>query len=168
MLYYTYIRLLCSDFSIYSIINLRFSSVLSKGSLSTSWVWDLYSIFNDLGFTSLNLVTSRTIFSLGLSHLSSVSFWFSLIDLIGGYCSNYSLWLLDSSLVIPSSHFVWTVFGQESLNLYLGGSYEGIFILSGLFYLWKFIGVSSLIYLKYCFLFLTMLRLILLVLSYIL
>ena len=119
------------------------------------------------GFTSLNSVTSRTIFYLGLSHPSSVSFWLSLIDLIGGYYSNYSLLLLDSSLVIPSSHFVWAVFVQESLNLYLGGSYEGIFIKS-LFYLWKFIGVSSLIYLKYCSLFLTMLSLILLVLSYIL
>ena len=75
--------------------------------------------------------------------MSLVSFWLSLIDLFVAYCSNYSLWLLDSILVAPSSHVVWAVFGQESLNLYLGGSYEGLFILSGLFYLWKFIGVSK-------------------------
>jgi hypothetical protein len=146
---------------------LRLSSVFLKGGFSTSWVWDLYSIFNDLFFGGLNLVIFRIIFSLSLFHLSLVTIWLSLIDLFGGYCSNYSIWLLDSVSIVPSSHLVWFLFGQESLNFYVGGSYEGLFILSGLFYLWKFIGVSNLFYLKFCALFLFIMSLILLVLSYI-
>lgn len=156
-----------SDFSIYVFINIRFNNVASKGGASTSWVWDLYSIFNDLSFGALVLIFIRFIFLFSLVHLSIVLIWLSLLDLLGGYCSNYSLWLLDPHFIVPSSHLVWFLLGQDILNFYLGGFYEGFLILSGLFYLWRSIGVFSFIYLKYCSMVLSTLSLFFIFLAYI-
>jgi photosystem I P700 chlorophyll a apoprotein A1 len=76
----------------------------------------------------------------------------------GAYYSNYQTWLKDSSLVIPSSHLVWSLVGQESLNSPTSPStispscesfYSGIQITSGLFHLWRSAGISELGHLQY-------------------
>lgn len=156
-----------SDFSTYASANVRLNNVASKGGASTSWVWDLHSTSNDLSSGAPASTSARSIFSSGLAHLSIVLIWLSLLDLSGGYCSNYSSWLLDPRSIVPSSHLVWSLLGQDILNSYLGGSYEGLPILSGLFYLWRSIGVSSPAYLKYCSVALSTLSLFFVFLAYI-
>ena len=53
------------------------------------------------------------------------------------YFSNYMLWLKDFLNVGFSLQFVWFIIKQESINLELGSYYKGIYITSGLFFLFK-------------------------------
>jgi len=76
----------------------------------------------------------------------------------GAYYSNYHTWLKDSSLVTPSSHLVWSLVGQESLNASVCPSsitpscdsfYTGVQITAGFFHLWRSAGICSVLHLQY-------------------
>jgi photosystem I P700 chlorophyll a apoprotein A1 len=76
----------------------------------------------------------------------------------GAYYSNYHVWLKDSSLVTPSSHLVWSLVGQESLNASTLSTsltpscdsfYTGIPITAGFFHLWRSAGICSVQHLQY-------------------
>ena len=76
----------------------------------------------------------------------------------GAYYSNYHTWLKDSSIVTPSSHLVWSLISQESLNtpVYLStivsscdSFYTGIQITTGFFHLWHSIGIYSILHLQH-------------------
>lgn len=76
----------------------------------------------------------------------------------GAYYSNYHTWLKDSSLVTPSSHLVWSLIGQESVNTPVCPSsiitscdpfYTGIQVTTGLFHLWHSIDIYSTLHLQY-------------------
>lgn len=66
----------------------------------------------------------------------------------GAYYSNYTEWLVDPSHIRPSAQQVWSIFGQEILNYDLGGYFQGLYITSGLFPLWRAQGLISCTYLK--------------------
>ena len=67
--------------------------------------------------------------------------------------SNYQSWCKDPYIVRPSSHLVWSIVGQESLNGYTSSFcmtpscesvYTGIEITSGLFQVWHSSDIYSL------------------------
>jgi photosystem I P700 chlorophyll a apoprotein A1 len=67
----------------------------------------------------------------------------------GAYFSNYGAWLKSPLSVLPSSHLVWCLVGQDILNGYSGQYFSGIGITSGLFQLWRSEGISTQGHLKY-------------------
>jgi len=76
----------------------------------------------------------------------------------GAYYSNYHAWLKDMFGVIPSSHLVWSLVGQESLNATTCSTcispscdsfYSGIQITAGFFPLWRSMGICSVVHLQY-------------------
>lgn len=76
----------------------------------------------------------------------------------GAYYSNYHTWLKDSPLITPSSHLVWSLIGQESVNTltYLlcitpscDSFYTGIQITTGLFHLWHSTDIYSTLHLQH-------------------
>mmetsp|Transcript_4772 Transcript_4772/g.11849 ORF Transcript_4772/g.11849 Transcript_4772/m.11849 type:complete len:633 (-) Transcript_4772:8-1906(-) len=66
----------------------------------------------------------------------------------GAYFSNYLEWLRDPYHVKPSAHLVWSLVGQDILNSDVGGYFQGIYITSGLFQLWRSQGIVSVSQLK--------------------
>ena len=75
----------------------------------------------------------------------------------GAYYSNYHTWLKDSSIVTPSSHLVWSLIGQESINtpadpMCINPScdtfYTGIQITAGLFHVWHSTDIYSTLHLQ--------------------
>jgi len=87
--------------------------------------------------------TSRKVLASSLAHLAVILTWISGMLFHGSYFSNYVEWLVDPTHVKPSSHFVWSVVGQDILNSDLGGYFQGIYISSGLFHLWRSQGFLS-------------------------
>lgn len=80
-------------------------------------------------------------------------FWLSRMYIHGAYYSNYQSWCKDPYIVRPSSHLVWSIVGQESLNGYTSSFcmtpscesvYTGIEITSGLFQVWHSSDIYSL------------------------
>merc|ERR1712100_594954 len=67
----------------------------------------------------------------------------------GAYFSNYSAWSFDPKHVQPSAQLVWSVVGQDILNADVGGYFQGLYITSGFFQLWRSEGLISQIHLKY-------------------
>lgn len=87
----------------------------------------------------------------------------------GAYYSNYHTWLKESPLITPSSHLVWSLIGQESVNTlkcntlghegiftYLlcitpscDSFYTGIQITTGLFHLWHSTDIYSTLHLQH-------------------
>jgi photosystem I P700 chlorophyll a apoprotein A1 len=61
----------------------------------------------------------------------------------GARFSNYSAWLSSPTSVLPSSHVVWPIVGQEILNGDVGGGFSGIRITSGWFGLWRACGIIN-------------------------
>ena len=68
------------------------------------------------------------------------------------------MWLKDSCLITPSSHLVWSLIGQESVNTSTLSSsltpscdsfYTGIPITTGFFHLWHSAGIYSIQHLQY-------------------
>ena len=79
-------------------------------------------------------------------------FWISGMHYHGAYYFNCHMWLKDSSLITPSSHLVWSLSGQESVNTSTLSSsltpscdsfYTGIPITTGFFHLWHSAGIYS-------------------------
>ena len=127
------------------------SKALSKGPKTTTWIWNLHSEAHDFDMHQSSIaVIRRKGFSSNLAHLSLVFFWISSIHFHGAYFSNYDIWLKDPKHYLPSAQLVWSqAFGQDILNSDIGNSFQGIHITSGIFQLWRSIGIVSLVHLKY-------------------
>lgn len=130
----------------------HYSPSLAKGPVSTTWIWNIHASPHDL-VTSTTTSYASKILSSHASHLSFVFFWLSGMHYHGAYYSNYHAWLKDMFGVIPSSHLVWSLVGQESLNATTCSTcispscdsfYSGIQITAGFFHLWRSAGICSL------------------------
>ena len=152
------------DLLYFRFINIRllskvghYTPSLAKGPLSTTWIWNIHASSHDLILLPLTSYASK-ILSSHASHLSPVFFWMSRMHYHGAYYSNYHTWLKDSIYVSPSSHLVWSLIGQESVNTSSHSSsivvhscnsfYIGIQITSGLFHIWHSTGIYSLVHLQ--------------------
>ena len=89
-------------------VNGHLNKALSKGPLTTTWIWNLHSDAHDFDLqqSSVILIT-RKVFSSNVAHLSLVFFWISGMHLNGAYFSNYGIWLKDPKHSLPSAHNVW-------------------------------------------------------------
>jgi len=67
----------------------------------------------------------------------------------GAYFSNLSSWQLNPNHCLPSAHTIWYLIGQDILNLDTGGYFQGQYITSGVFNLWRSEGLINQIHLKY-------------------
>ena len=91
---------------------------------------------------------SRKVFSANATHLAVVLLWLSGMHFHGAYFSNFGAWLKDPLRTSPSAQLVWEVLSQDSLNSEVGGYFQGIYITSGLFHLWRSAGVFEISQLK--------------------
>jgi len=120
------------------------SSKLSKGPKTTTWIWNLHADAHDFDTHIGDLEeTSRKIFSAHFGHLAVIFIWMSAAFFHGARFSNYSGWLADPTHVKPGAQVVWPIVGQEILNADLGGNYHGIQITSGIFQMWRGWGVTN-------------------------
>merc|ERR1712224_482322 len=73
-----------------------YTSTLSKGPYTTTWIWNLHALPHDYD-SHYNTTLSRDtkIFASSLAHIALLFFWLSGMLFHSGYFSNYSLWLLD-------------------------------------------------------------------------
>ena len=128
----------------------HFTKSLFKGSVSTTWIWNLHSKAHDYDHQQSTLVIIlRKIFASNLAHISLVCLWISGMHFHGVYHSNYESWLRDPKYIIPSAHRVYSLVGQGILNSDIGNSYQGIYITSGLYQLRWSEGIVNYIQLKY-------------------
>ena len=128
----------------------HFNNALSKGPLSTTWIWNLHSDAHDFDIQqSSQFIITRKVFSSNVAHLSLVFFWLSGMHFHGAYFSNYDIWLKDPKHSLPSAHLVWPLIGQDILNSDIGNYLQGIHITSGIFQLWRSEGLMTQIHLKY-------------------
>jgi len=127
----------------------HFSGSLSKGPKSTSWIWNLHSLAHDFDIqTGSASLIARKVFSSGLAHLSLVFLWFGFLYYQGALFSNYIGWLKDPTLH-PSAHVVSSLIGQDILNTSVqSNSFQGIYITSGLFQVWRASGTISVFQMK--------------------
>jgi photosystem I P700 chlorophyll a apoprotein A1 len=165
---YTYIarsmhNMVFSDFSrLWSKGGGHFSVALVKGAKTTSLIWNLHADAHDFDIPlgahkstqpyrrQLSFVNSaRKIFSSGLAHLSLVFLYLSQMHFHGAYFSNNSVWNKDPLHCLPSAHLVWSIIGQDILNSDVGGYFQGIYITSAIFGLWRSTGIITHIHLKY-------------------
>ncbi len=120
------------------------SSKLSKGPKTTTWIWNLHADAHDFDTHLGDLEeTSRKIFSAHFGHLAVVFIWMSAAFFHGARFSNYTGWLADPTNVKPGAQVVWPIVGQEILNADLGGNYHGLQITSGIFQMWRAWGITS-------------------------
>jgi photosystem I P700 chlorophyll a apoprotein A1 len=122
----------------------HFSRSLSKGPLTTTWIWNLHADVHDFDGYSTNLQDiSRKIFSAHFGQLGIIFLWLSGMYFHGARFSNYEAWLSNPAKIKPSAQVVWPIVGQEILNGDVGGEFQGIQIVSGLFQLWRRSGIVS-------------------------
>ena len=118
-----------------------FNPSLSKGLISTTWLWNLHSTFHDFAMTATGprptFNHQRKVISSGVAHISTILLWISGMLFHGSYFSNYTEWLIDPTHVKPSAHFVWSLTAQDILNSDVGGYFQGIYVTSGLFQVWR-------------------------------
>jgi photosystem I P700 chlorophyll a apoprotein A1 len=130
----------------------HFNNALSKGPLSTTWIWNLHSDAHDFDIQQgSQSIVARKVFSSNIAHLSTVFFWLGGMHFHGAYFANYDAWLKDPKHSLPSAHNVWPLVGQDILNSDVGGwSYlQGIYVTSGFFQLWRSEGLMTQVHLKY-------------------
>jgi photosystem I P700 chlorophyll a apoprotein A1 len=132
----------------------HFCPSLAKAPRATTWIWNLHGDAHDfdiqhpwdsakgkLGKDQLELQDiMRRVFSAHFGHLSLIFLWIGGMHFHGARFSNYSAWLSDPTNILPSSHVVWPVVGQEILNAPLGGGMTGVRVTSGWFNLWRGVG----------------------------
>lgn len=130
---------------------------IAKGPRTTTWIWNIHASTHDITLSSSSSYTSKVLSSHSC-HLSSTPLWLSSMHYHGAYYSNYHTWLKDSSLITPSSHLVWSLIGQESVNTltYLlcitpscDSFYTGIQITTGFFHLWHSTDIYSSLHLQH-------------------
>ena len=95
-----------------------------------------------------DVVGVRKVFSSNLAHIGVVFFWIGGMNFHGAYFSNYSAWLKDPKHCLPSAHLVYSCVGQDILNSDVGAYFQGIYITSGLFNLWRSQGIVGCFHLK--------------------
>ncbi len=115
------------------------SSKLSKGPKTTTWIWNLHADAHDFDvhagdaeeatrkifsahFGHLAVILTRKIFSAHFGHLAVIFIWMSAAFFHGARFSNYSGWLADPTHVKPGAQQVWAIVGQEMLNADLGAN----------------------------------------------
>ncbi|MCP4500699.1 MAG: photosystem I core protein PsaA, partial [Deltaproteobacteria bacterium] len=145
----------------------HFRRALSKGAVTTSWIWNLHTNLHEYesSTTSASLYL-RKVFSSNLSHSAVVLTWLSSMHIHGAYFSNYNIWIKSPTLVIPSSQSVWNIIGQDILNSDTGAYHHRIYVTSGLFSIWRGSGISQTFQLKLIAITLQTVGLLLLVASY--
>ena len=120
------------------------SSKLSKGPKTTTWIWNLHADAHDFDVhTGDAEEATRKIFSAHFGHLAVIFIWMSAAFFHGARFSNYTGWLADPTHVKPGAQQVWAVVGQEMLNGDLGANYNGIQISSGIFQMWRAWGITN-------------------------
>ena len=120
------------------------SSKLSKGPKSTTWIWNLHADAHDFDTHSGDAEeATRKIFSAHFGHLAVIFIWMSAAFFHGARFSNYTGWLADPTHVKPGAQQVWAIVGQEMLNGDLGANYNGIQISSGIFQMWRAWGITN-------------------------
>lgn len=120
------------------------SSKLSKGPKTTTWIWNLHADAHDFDVhTGDAEEATRKIFSAHFGHLAVIFIWMSAAFFHGARFSNYSGWLADPTHVKPGAQQVWAIVGQEMLNGDLGANYNGIQISSGIFHMWRAWGITN-------------------------
>ena len=122
----------------------HFSRSLSKGPLTTTWIWNLHADVHDFDGYSTNLQDiSRKIFSAHFGQLGVIFLWLSGMYFHGARFSNYETWLANPAKIKPSAQVVWPIVGQEILNGDVGGGFRGVQITSGLFHVWRASGIVN-------------------------
>ena len=120
------------------------SSKLSKGPKTTTWIWNLHADAHDFDVhTGDAEEATRKIFSAHFGHLAVIFIWMSAAFFHGARFSNYTGWLADPTHVKPGAQQVWAIVGQEMLNGDLGANYNGIQISSGIFQMWRAWGITN-------------------------
>ena len=127
-----------------------FTKSLFKGSYTTTWLWSLHSESHDFEtqFYSSDAIRDRKILSANLSHVALVLLWITALSFHAVYFSNYTLWLLDPKHVICTAQYVWFIIGQDYLNIDSGSYHEGLRITSGIFSLYRSLGIINITFLK--------------------
>ena len=122
----------------------HFSRTLAKGPTTTTWIWNLHADAHDFDTHTSDLQEiSRKVFSAHFGQLGIILIWLSGIYFHGARFSNYEAWLIDPTHIKPSAQVVWPIVGQEILNGDVGGEFQGVQIVSGLFQLWRGSGIVS-------------------------
>ena len=133
---------------------------IAKSCLSTTWIWNIHAsthcVSSFMPPTTHDHPTSKVLSSHSC-HLSLTPSWLSRMMYHGAYYSNYHTWLKDSPLTLPSSHLVWSLIGQESVNTIshhaitpsCDSFYTGIQITTGLFHLWHSTDIYSTLHLQH-------------------
>jgi len=122
----------------------HFSRTLAKGPTTTTWIWNLHADAHDFDVHTSDLQEiSRKVFSVHFGQLGIILIWLSGIYFHGARFSNYEAWLIDPIHIKPSAQVVWPIVGQEILNGDVGGEFQGVQIVSGLFQMWRGSGIVS-------------------------
>jgi photosystem I P700 chlorophyll a apoprotein A1 len=122
----------------------HFSRTLAKGPTTTTWIWNLHADAHDFDIHTSDLQEiSRKVFSVHFGQLGIILIWLSGIYFHGARFSNYESWLIDPIHIKPRAQVVWPIVGQEILNGDVGGEFQGVQIVSGLFQLWRGSGIVS-------------------------
>jgi photosystem I P700 chlorophyll a apoprotein A1 len=122
----------------------HFSRTLAKGPMTTTWIWNLHADAHDFDSHTSDLQEiSRKVFSAHFGQLGIILIWLSGRYFHGARFSNYEAWLIDPIHIKPSAQVVWPIVGQEILNGDVGGEFQGIQIVSGLFQLWRGSGITT-------------------------
>ena len=129
----------------------HFAKTLSKGPVSTTWVWNLHADVHDFDTQTTNLEgISRRVFSAHFGQLAIIMIWLSGMFFHGARFSNYEAWVANPMQIKPSAQLVWPIVGQEILNGDLGAGTQGIQITSGLFHVWRSSGITDELQLYSC------------------
>ena len=146
----------------------NFNPALSKGLISTTWLWSLHSSSHDFSSTCphVNFSMSRKVLSTSVAHTAIIQSRLSGMLFHTAYFSNYAGWLYDPLRVKPSAQVVVLIIGQGILNSDVGSTFHGIYITSGLFHVWRLQGILTYTSLKHASLVSFLVSCVLLVFSY--
>ena len=134
----------------------RICKAFAKGPTTTSWIFNIHAGAHDFDSrlevqTSYYYLVTRKVFSCNVGHLSVVFFWLAGLHYAGAYFSNYGAWLRDRIHNYPSAQILTsllTLVGQDCILNSKVGYFEGIYITSGLFSLWRSEGMIDKVGLK--------------------
>ncbi len=122
---------------------------LSKGVKTTTWIWNLHADAHDFEAHREQNYSLRKVFSVNLAHFSVICVWLGGMLFHGVYFSNYFEWIVEPTRVPPLGQVLWTIVNQEILNSESNsGNVCGIYVTSGLFYVWRSFGLVSIFELK--------------------
>lgn len=115
-----------------------FSPFISKGSITTNTILSLHTIPNDIK-NKPNLISSSHFIHIGI-----ILVWISTLAFHGTYFTRFSSWSLKSDIPLGSGSLVLHSFGQDFLNIFDDGQY----MVAGLFFFWRSIGILNQLGLK--------------------